>query len=213
MNILLAHGSSNADHNTQVQSLAANVSTLLGEEVGVAYLNDQTLQSGAKVLPLFLGEGKHVREDVPRLVAASNCDLMPALTEHSDTIADMAVDLITRDTRRINAMFVLYRFAGFEKLATALYGKMKTCSKHALASLHSEPSVSSLLEHWAGEEIKAISVQPLLLFKGASLVRLQGMMNDCSLEIKQGPVLSEHESFAQLIADCFQAEGNEGSDR
>jgi len=205
MNILLAHGSSNAEHNEQVKALAVKVSGILGEEVRIVYLSDSRLPQGARVLPLFLGEGKHVREDVPRLVAESGCELLPSLAEQSDAIADMALDLITHDTRRISALFVLYRFTGFEKLATAMYSKMKICSKHAMASLHSEPSVSSLLEHWAGEEIKNISVQPLLLFKGASLVRLQGMMNDSGLQITQGAVLSEHESFAQLIANCFQA--------
>jgi len=206
MNILLAHGSSNAEHNEQVETLAAKVSTLLGEEVRIAYLSDALLPKGAKVLPLFLGEGKHVREDIPRLVAASDCELLPALSEQSDAIADMAIDLITRDTRRINALFVLYRFGGFEKLATALYEKMKVCSKHALASLHSEPSVPSLLQHWQADALKQISVQPLLLFKGASLVRLQNMMNDSNIEISQGPVLSEHDAFPLLIADCFKAE-------
>jgi len=203
MNVLLAHGSSNASHSEQVQALAAKVSALLGEEVGVAYLNDQQLPQGARVLPLFLGEGKHVREDIPGLIAASHCELLPGLVDQSEAIADMAIDLITRDTRRINALFVLYRFAGFEKLATALYGKMKVCSKHALASLHSEPSVPSLLQHWQAEALNQVSVQPLLLFKGASLVRLQSMMNDIDIEISQGPVLSEHEAFSRLIADCF----------
>ncbi len=203
-NILLAHGSSNASHTEQVEVFATKVSELLGEEVGVAYLNDQILPSGARVLPLFMGEGKHVREDVPQLVAASSCELLPSLVDKSDAIADMALDLIIRDTRRINALFVLYRFRGFEKLATALYGKIKICSKHALASLHSEPSVSALLQHWEDEDVKAISVQPLLLFKGASLVRLEGMMKDSNLQINQRSVLSEHESFAQLIADCFR---------
>ncbi|MDQ6998900.1 MAG: CbiX/SirB N-terminal domain-containing protein [Mariprofundus sp.] len=210
MNILLAHGSSNASHTEQVEVLAAKVSELLGEEVRVAYLNDQLLPEGARVLPLFLGEGKHVREDIPSLIAASvDCELLPALTEQSDVIAQMAIDLITRDTRRINALFVLYRFSGFEKLATAMYEKMNVCSKHALASLHSEPSVPSLLQHWQAEALKQMSVQPLLLFKGASLVRLQSMMNDVDLEISQGPVLSEHEAFPQLIADCFKAKASE----
>jgi len=202
--VLLAHGSSNASHSEQVQALAAKVSALVGEALGVAYLNDQALPDGARVLPLFLGEGKHVREDIPKLVVASNCELLPSLVEKSDAIADMAIDLITCDTRRISALFVLYRFTGFEKLATALYERMKVCSKHALASLHSEPSVVSLLQHWDDEDVNSISVQPLLLFKGASLVRLEGMMNDSNLQINQGPVLSEHESFAQLIADCFR---------
>jgi len=210
--MLLAHGSSDSGHGEQVRALAERVSGLLGEDVAVGFLSDERLPAGAQVLPLFLSEGKHVREDIPRLVAASECELLPALVEHSDAIADMAIDLITRDTRRISALFVLYRFVGFEKLATALYGKMKTCSKHALASLHSEPSVTSLLQHWQREEMKNISVQPLLLFKGASLVRLEAMMNDSSLQMNQGPVLSEHTLFAQLIADCFKAyQGEERS--
>lgn len=128
MKTLLAHGSSGSAHREQVHLFAEKVSKLLGEKVGVAFLFDHKLPERARVLPLFLGEGKHVVEDIPQLAAQSNCTLLPSLASQSDIIADMALDLLTRETRRINAMFVLYGFAGFEKLAAALYGKMKICS-------------------------------------------------------------------------------------
>jgi hypothetical protein len=54
-----------------VEKLAGKVSTLLDEEIGTAFLGDDSLPKGATVLPLFLGEGKHVREDIPKLVATS----------------------------------------------------------------------------------------------------------------------------------------------
>ena len=202
MNILLAHGSTDARHGEQFNALADTVSTLLDEDVGTAYLGDNALPKNATVLPLFLGQGKHVREDIPALIAVSGCRLLPPLDQYADTIADMAVGHMTKETRRINALFVLYRFAGFEKLAAALYGRMKICSKHALASLHSEPSVDTVLQHWQQEDVKVISLQPMLLFEGKSMDRLRAMTEP--FEISVAPVLSEHDGFAAWIADCLR---------
>jgi len=202
MKILLVHGSTDYRHGEQVKALADTVSGLLDTEVGAAFLSDDTLPANAIVLPLFLGGGKHVREDVPKLATASGCHMLPSFSEYADQIAALAMQELTRDTRRINAMFVLYRFGGFEKLAAALYKRAKICSKHALASLHSEPSVASALKHWQQEGIKPISLQPILLFEGKSMDRLRAMTE--SFDISIAPALSEYEGFAALVAAQFR---------
>jgi len=205
MKVLLAHGSTASEHGEQLAVLAGNVSKLLGEEIGTACLDDQVLPEGATVLPLFLGEGKHVREDVPELVAASGGRLLPVLADSSDQIAELVVQDLTRETRRIHALFVLYRFSGFEQLAAALYGKAKVCSKHALASLHSEPSLAAVLQHWQLEGVKQVTLQPVLLFKGHSLSRCKSMLDDSTLEIRRASVLSELDGFPSLIAELLKA--------
>jgi len=202
MKILLAHGSTDSRHGEQMKALARTVSELLGEDVGAAFLGDDQLPKGATVLPLFLGEGKHVREDVPALVAASDCVLLPNLAASADTIAALALNEVTRETRRINALFVLYRFGGFEKLAAALYGRVKSCSKHALASLHSEPSLMAVLEHWQQEGVKPVALQPMLLFEGKSMDRLRSMT--APFDVNINPVLSEYDDFPALVAQCFR---------
>jgi sirohydrochlorin ferrochelatase len=75
MKTLLAHGSSDSRHEKQAQLLADNVSVLLGEEVSLAFLNDEKLPDGATVLPLFLGEGKYVREDIQQQGQAEGSEL------------------------------------------------------------------------------------------------------------------------------------------
>jgi len=204
MYILLAHGSSDARHAEQVRLLAEKVSEKLSKEVGYAFLSDDQLPKGSAVLPLFLGEGKHVGEDIPKLIATSDCTLLPPLALQTDAIVDMAISRMTKETRRINALFVLYQFSGFEKLAASLYANIKICSKHALASLHSEPSVSTLLQHWHQEQVKAISLQPMLLFEGKSMDRLRAMTKPFDIGIE--PVLSEYDGFSALIADCLRDE-------
>ncbi len=199
--VLLAHGSSDARHSDQVRALAAAVSSLLGEAVEAAFLSDKQLPKGATVLPLFLGEGTHVREDIPKLIATSGGILLPPLASCADQVAALALEELTRETRRINAMFVLYRFGGFEKLTAALYSQVKACSKHALASLHSEPSVKSVLEHWQQEGVKPISLQPMLLFEGKSMDRLRSMTE--AFDINMAPVLSGYDGFADLVASRF----------
>ena len=208
MNILLAHGSTDDRHGEQLKALADTVSDLLGTEVGVAFLSHDALPSDATVLPLFLGEGKHVREDVPKLADVSGCRMLPSLSEYADQVAELVISEMTHETRRINAMFVLYRFGGFERLAAALYGRAKVCSKHALASLHTEPSVSSVLGHWRQEAVNPITLQAMLLFEGKSMDRLRRMTEsfDQPSDVSITPVLSEYDGFAALVANCFRSQ-------
>jgi len=202
MKILLAHGSTDVRHGEQIKTLACKVSEVLDEDVGTAFLDDRELPKGATVLPLFLGEGKHVCEDIPRLIAASGCVVLPSLAASADQVAALALQELTRETRRINALFVLYRFGGFEKLAAALYGQVKVCSKHALASLHREPCLKAVLEHWQGEGVNPVALQPMLLFEGKSMDRLRDMSAPFDVNIK--PVLSEYDGFPALVAQCFR---------
>jgi len=205
MHILLAHGSSNAQHGQQVRALADKVSVLIGEEVGVAFLGDKGLPTGATVLPLFLGAGKHATEDIPKLVAASNCTLLPSLNASSQQLAAMSYDQLTRESKRINVLFALYRFAGFESLVAAIHNMNIRCSKVAMASLHSEPSVESVLQLWHQDGIKQVTVQPMLLFAGRSLARVQTMIEASPMtNISLAPVLSEHPDFAAFIAGCLR---------
>jgi len=202
MNILLAHGSSDASYAEQLDMLANKVSGLLGESVGVSFLDGCRLPGGARVLPLLLGEGKHVREDLPKLAAISDCTLLPPLGSHAQAIAGFAYDLATQETRRINALFALYRFRGFEALTAALTAQNKRCSLVALASLHSQPSVQAVLQHWQEQGIGPITLQAMLLFEGRTLDRLRAIATGFKTTI--APVLSKHEAFATLVADCLK---------
>jgi len=203
--ILLAHGSSNSIHGQQVNALATTVSELLGEQAGTAFLSDDTLPEGAHVLPLFMGAGKHVTEDIPKLIAASNCTLLPSLDSHAEEFAAMAYNHATAESKRINLLFALYRFAGFQSLAAAIHNQNKRCSKVAMASMHSEPSIESVLKLWQSDGIKQVTVQPMLLFEGHTLARVQAMIDSSPItNVSLAPVLSQHEGFAALITDCLR---------
>jgi sirohydrochlorin cobaltochelatase len=81
--ILLDHGSREAEANAQLEALAALVSARLpGRRVRCAHLSAAPptlaeaaaacVRAGARevtVVPCFLAAGRHVREDLPRLVA------------------------------------------------------------------------------------------------------------------------------------------------
>lgn len=203
--ILLAHGSSDTAHGVQVRALAEHVSGLLNEEVGTAFLNDGTLPQGATVLPLFLGAGSHLREDVPQMIAASNGTQLPSLNACAEHLVDMAYSQLTRQSKRIHALFALYRYGGFEPLVAAIHAANKRCSLVATASLHSEPSLTSVLNRWQDDGVGAITVQPMLLFGGHTLGRLQGMIEDTSAtDVLLAPVLSECDGFAALVANCLK---------
>lgn len=205
MKVLLAHGSSNERHGEQVQKLAQDVSDILGEQVGYAFLSDAPdVPAGAEVFPLFLGQGKHVKEDVPAWVDAAGAIALPPLSHHADVLADWVINQLTKETRRIRAMFVIYRFAGFERLLEGLYNHAGRCTGHAMASLHGIPKVDDVLVHWRQQGVKQVVLQPILLFAGHSLDECRTLADVEGAEIQMMPPLAELDGFATLIAQCLQ---------
>ncbi len=205
MNILLAHGSPDTRHGDQVRQLADKASEILGEQVGTSFLSKKSLPRGARVMPLFLGAGRHVRVNASQLIHASGCEMLPPLENQAARIVEMAYDLVTVETRRVNALFVIYSFSGFEKLATELYKQSKRCSKVAIAALHAEPSIKAVLEFWQQDNMKQLTLQPILLFEGRTLDKVLDSVDQTkSPQITLGPVLAAHEAMPALIADCLR---------
>jgi sirohydrochlorin cobaltochelatase len=79
--VLVAHGSRDPEWSRPFESIASNLAKKLPAVcVGLAYLEhgaslEETVAALAakgvgsiRVVPIFLGEGAHVREDLPRLV-------------------------------------------------------------------------------------------------------------------------------------------------
>lgn len=200
--VLLAHGSSDARHAAEARALAQSVSETLGEEVGCAFLSDDSLPQGARVLPLFLGHGVHLRRDVPALAARSNAELLPALADRADAIAEVAFARMTAETRRVNALFGMYRFAGFEQLYAALHERIHRCTRVARAALHAEPSIASVLRLWREEEVGPIRLQPMLLFSGRSYDEMAEQA--AGEDVDMMPPLAHGEDMARLISEWMR---------
>jgi sirohydrochlorin cobaltochelatase len=114
--ILFAHGSRDPLWHRPMQAVAAQIAAQAPQTpVACAYLElstpdmatavDQLVTQGSRsirVLPLFLGAGKHAREDLPRLVAeqrakhpAVTFTLQPSVGEDArlvQLLADIALD-------------------------------------------------------------------------------------------------------------------------
>ena len=108
--MLLAHGSRDPEWSRPFVQLAAMLSRRLpAVEVAVCYLeHGPSFQEAAaaliakgagaiRVVPLFLGQGSHVKQDLPRLVAAAQRDypgtplsLEPAIGEQAQVIEAIA---------------------------------------------------------------------------------------------------------------------------
>ena len=205
MKLLLAHGPSDSINGEQVRALAENVSSLLTEEGGTAFLSYKKLPHDAQILPLFLGAGTHMSEDIPKLAAVSKCSLLAPLAEQSESNAALAYDALTLETKRINTLFAIYRFGGFESLVAALHASNKRCSQVAIASMHSDPSISSVLDLWHNDGLTQVTIQPMLLFAGHSLARVENMITESMMNTTLAPVLSEYEGFAELVANLLRS--------
>lgn len=117
--VLLAHGSRDPLWREPVEAVAARIREQAPQATHVcvrcAYIElaepdlptaaQQLLAEGAthlRVVPLFLGMGRHVREDLPRLIAALQAqhpavpiDLRPAVGQHPtvvDVLAGVALE-------------------------------------------------------------------------------------------------------------------------
>ncbi len=108
--ILLDHGSREPDANAQLDALAALVAARLpGRRVATAHLSlaapdlaaagAECVRGGARevvVVPCFLAPGRHVREDLPRL--------MSALRAAHPGVAFMLADPLGADPRVADAL-------------------------------------------------------------------------------------------------------------
>ena len=187
--------------------MAGKAAALLGEEIQVSFLSDDSLPAGSRVLPLFLGAGQHLRLDVPKLVKASGCQLLPPLASYADRLAAMAMDLATRESRRVNVLFAVYRFFGFEELVTALYDQSGRCARMAMASMHGEPSIEAVLKHWREEGVEKVSMQSMFLFDGHTLDKAQAVAGRVEgIQLSFGPPLAEHEQMPSFIAECLKGQ-------
>jgi|GEM_PF-2867002 len=211
MYTLLAHGSSHAKHAEQVDALATQVATILDEQVHVAFLSDHTLPKDTKILPLFLGYGTHLEQDVPALLQTSEACALPGLADEADRVAKHIVSKLTQQSKRIHVLFVVYQFTGFEKLVAALYEHAKGCSMVAMSALHGAPSISSVLESIKAQGVQKVIVQPMLLFDGHSLDMCKTLAKKVDVALDIQPALIETEGFADLVAALLKQsqKGNE----
>jgi len=208
MFVLLTHGSSHANHALQVKQLAEKVSVLVGETVGVSFLSDKALPQNAKVLPLFLGEGSHMLEDVPKMIKAADARLLTTMADHADEIADMVVQQLTQNSKRIHVVFTLYQFKGFDKMLTALYKKSKACSLVAMATLHGSPTVNNVLRNLEQQGNKKLILQPFILFDGHSWDACKSAADEANIKIEVMPALASLDGLSDWIAEQFKREQN-----
>ena len=117
--VLFAHGSRDPEWAKPFEQLAASIARKSRGPVGLAYLElmkpslDEVIASMAsqrmeriRIVPVFLGQGGHVKEDLPKLIAAASrkhpqvaIELEPAIGEQPAVIEAMA-DVIARKAGR-----------------------------------------------------------------------------------------------------------------
>ena len=203
MNILLAHGSPDARHRAQAEDLAACVAVKLGDAVQAAFLDDADIPHGARVLPLFLGAGKHARDDAARFAARFDATLLPPLGEAAVRLAEFGVSMAASLLApREPAVFAYYRFQGFEQLVAEVYGQRKRLPKMSMAALHGAPACADMLRFWMGQGVQHMAVQPMLLFAGRSLADMTDAIGVWPVSI--GRPLAEHADMPDFVADCLR---------
>lgn len=202
MNILLAHGSPDPRHREQAAQLASHAEAELGDEVRPAFLDDGQIPRGARVLPLFVGEGRHAREDAARLAERCNGKLLPPLSEAAGQLADIGVSMATSILgAREPVIFAFYRFRGFERLLAAVYAQRKRLARMSMASLHGVPDCMDMVRFWQGEAAQRLAVQPMLLFAGRSLDAAAAGMASSEAQVAWGEPLAAHADMPRLVAE------------
>jgi sirohydrochlorin ferrochelatase len=205
MNILLAHGSPDPRHREQAALLASSTAELMGDEVQAAFLDDTDVPRGARVLPLFLGAGRHAGEDAARFAQRCEGTLLPPLAEAAGRLAEMGVSMVeSMLTPREPAIFAFYRFRNFERLVAGVYAQRKRLTKMSMAALYGAPDCLDLLRFWEQEGVQRLAVQPMLLFAGQSLDALTAGSESVALQVAWGEPLAAHADMPRLVADCLR---------
>lgn len=205
MNLLLSHGSPDSRHQKQAEALALRVSEMLGDEVRIATLDDSDAPHGTRVLPLFLGEGRHALKDAEAFADRFDASLLPPLAESAGRLADLGVSMAESIAARNEpVIFIYYRFQHFERLVASVYAQRKRLPKMSMASLHGAPGFADLARFWEKEGVTRLAVQPMLLFAGCSLDSMQAGAGSLVPDIAWGEPLAMHSEMPQLIADCFR---------
>ncbi|MFQ5356291.1 MAG: sirohydrochlorin chelatase, partial [Mariprofundaceae bacterium] len=205
-----AHGSPDEAYKKAAGELASAVAVKLNKPVRIHFLNEEEVTKGGRVLPLFLGEGKHVSEDVRTMAERSNWQLLPSLTTYAD---DLAVILTTAvrdlDARAKAVILAPYRFSGMQKFVAALYKRSRRLPLPAIAALHRSPNVKDVLKLWQEEEVGPVALQPALIFPGKSYASLLDTVEQfCAegMEISVGKPLSAQAGFIDLLVRFFQVD-------
>ncbi len=202
MNILLAHGSSDSRHAAQAEKLAERASAILGEAIELHFLSSESMPDGAKVLPLLLGEGWHAKKDLVRLAEASNCTMLPSLSQRGRPIASMASEL-AGEASCSGVVFALYHFNGFEAVAEALKMKAGAFADLEIASIYDSPDITESIAAMRQRGIEKIVVQPLALFEGKTMNKVREIVAASGGGIAIGRELTAHRDFPAFIAGCF----------
>ena len=219
--ILVAHGTRRPGGVTMIEGLAAQVSTLVGHTVDVAYVDvvgptpSEVLAGAADrpaiVVPAFLSRGYHVRADLPAHVAISghpNVTITPALGP-SGQIARIVGDQLLK--------------CGWRPGDSVILGAAGTSDDKARADLHTTATLLSALTgsrvslafaatgdpqlHEAVDRARRqghrhggrVVVASYLLADGLFQQRLHG----CGADLVGQP-LGTHPGLARLIANRFR---------
>jgi sirohydrochlorin ferrochelatase len=181
------------------------VAAELGDAVRAAFLDDADIPHGARVLPLFLGEGRHAVEDAARFAARFDASLLPPLASASAQLADLGVSMAeSLSAPRQPVMFAYYCFRNFERLVAGVYGQRKRLPKMSMAALHGTPDCTDVLRFWMGQGVKRMAVQPMLLFAGRSLQAIADAAVVAELPVTLGQPLAGHAGMPALVADCLR---------
>ena len=201
MNILLVHGSPDPRHREQAELLATRVAVELGDDVRAVTLDGGKIPHGARVLPLFLGEGRHAGEDATRIAERYGGTLLPPLSQAAEQLADLGVSMAASMLApREPVIFAFYRFRCFERLLSAIYAQRKRLARMGMASLHGVPDCMDMVRFWQGEGAQRLVIQPMLLFAGRSLDAAMAGVASAQMQLVWGEPLTAHPDMPRLIA-------------
>jgi sirohydrochlorin ferrochelatase len=208
LNILLAHASPDGGYRQAAIRLASGLARELDEDVRIHFLDEEDLPTGGRVLPLFLGEGKHVTRDVRIMAKRAGWRLLPALNHLADEIATMLTARAKNlDTRARAVMLAPYRFTGMEAFIAALYKHSRRLRLPSIAAVHGSPDVDDVLKLLRQEGAHPVALQPALIFPGKSygrIIDISEQYRKKGMEITVGEPLAADEEFVALLARQFR---------
>lgn len=219
--ILVAHGTRRPGGVTMIEGLAAQVSTLVGHTVDVAYVDvvgptpSEVLAGSAGrptiVVPAFLSRGYHVRADLPAHVAISghpNVTITPALGPSGQIARIVGDQLLKCGWHPRDSVILAAAGTSDDKaradlhttatLLSALTGSRVSLAFAATGDPQLHEAVARARRHGRRDGGRVV-VASYLLADGLFQQRLHG----CGADLVGQP-LGTHPGLARLIANRFR---------
>ncbi len=193
------------------ERFCAELEAQAGVPVGFCSLDAPIKPRATHIVPLLFHEGRHLREDIPRIAEELRAQVVAPLP--ADVVARVAAESVERHTgRRKPSLWVVHDWQTAEALVEALYAHTRRFSWPALAAMRGAPAVADVLRVFRRDGASEVVVQPIAACRAWHEEEVARAAAAIGIAAQVLPGLVENEAFIAALAAHLRKEVGGDSD-